>query len=75
MADVGVVAGRRLRGLGAKLATRCAELAGTVAGRVQRVFPGAAGALLISWGLGEAWRPLLWITLGVFCLLVDWRRA
>jgi len=43
------------------------------AGEVVRSVPGAAGALMMAWGLGQVYRPLFWITLGVFALALDRR--
>ena len=45
------------------------------AGEVARSVPGAAGALMVSWGLGQVYRPLFWITLGLFALAIDRRMA
>lgn len=45
------------------------------AGEVVRSVPGVAGALMVAWGLGQMYGPLLWITLGVFALAVDRRMA
>lgn len=55
-----------------------ADRAGRVAGWfrrsvVIRSVPGAAGAVAVAYGLGEVYRPLWWVTLGVFALLVDRR--
>jgi hypothetical protein len=43
------------------------------AGQVVRSVPGAAGALMLSWGLGQMYGPLLWVMLGCFALAVDRR--
>jgi hypothetical protein len=43
------------------------------AGEVTRSIPGAAGALMLSWGLGQMYRPLLWVSLGLFALAIDRR--
>lgn len=51
----------------AKLAIRLAELAG----RATRSIPGVGGALLVCWGLGQIYQPLLYVSLGGFLLLVD----
>lgn len=45
--------------------------AATRVGVVTRTLPGAAGALLVSFGFGEIYRPLTWIFLGLFALAVD----
>lgn len=54
---------RRSRGLALAAADR--------AGTVVRTIPGAAGALMLAYGLGEAWKPMFWITLGLFALAID----
>lgn len=41
------------------------------AGMVTRTLPGAAGALMLAYGLGQAWAPLFWCTLGLFALAID----
>jgi hypothetical protein len=43
------------------------------AGRLVRTVPGAAGALLVSYGLYRAWLPLGFIAAGGFLLLIDRR--
>lgn len=43
------------------------------AGAAVRSIPGAAGALLVAYGLGLAWRPLMFIAAGGFLLLADRR--
>ena len=43
------------------------------AGEVVRSLPGAAGALMLSWGLGQVYQPLFLITLGCFALAIDRR--
>lgn len=43
------------------------------AGAAVRSVPGAAGALLVAYGLGLYSRPLMFITLGAACLLADRR--
>ena len=53
-----------------------AEAAGVVArpfvvSRAELV--GLAGAALVSYGLGEAWPPLLPISAGAWLLLLGWR--
>lgn len=57
-ATVGWVRGRALR-----LATR--------AGTATRAVPGAVGALMLAWGFGQIYAPLMWITLGLFALAID----
>jgi len=52
---------------GRGLALAAAERAGTVV----RTLPGAAGALMLAYGLGQAWHPLFWVTLGLFGLALD----
>lgn len=60
----------------ATVRTRDAALrAADWAGQVVRTVPGAAGALMLAYGLGQAWRPLFWVTLGVFALAMDRRMA
>jgi hypothetical protein len=58
---------------------RVAELAGTAArhavvvGRpVVRSIPGAAGALLVSYGAWQAWPPAGFIVAGAFLLAERW---
>lgn len=46
-----------------------------IAGSVGQSLPSAAGAAAISWGLGEIYRPLLLIGLGLFALAADWKRT
>lgn len=53
-------------------AGRAAELAGVLARRLTAA-PGLAGAALVSIGLGQIYRPLLFIAAGAFLLLVDRR--
>lgn len=36
-----------------------------------RSLPGAAGAIVVAYGLGQIYHPLLWIALGAFCLILD----
>lgn len=43
------------------------------AGQSLRSLPGAAGALAFSWGVGEIYHPLLWVSIGLFALAADWR--
>lgn len=59
----------RLRKQGRALVLKGADRAGEVV----RSVPGAAGALMLSWGLGEMYHPLLWVSLGLFALAVDRR--
>jgi hypothetical protein len=62
--------------LGARLIQRArAALAGTapLAARVLTSIPGAAGALALAYGVGQIYRPLFWITVGVAGLLADRR--
>jgi len=54
---------RRGRGLALAAADR--------AGTVVRTLPGAAGALMLAAGLGQMYRPLFLITLGLFALALD----
>lgn len=60
------------RRLGA-LTLRAAPVAGTLLRRVGRGFPGIAGPLLVSIGLGLAWLPLGVIAAGAILWAVDWR--
>jgi hypothetical protein len=53
---------------------RAAGAAGTVIGVLQRTAAGAAGALLVSYGMWLAWAPLGFACAGGFLLLLD-RRA
>ena len=41
------------------------------AGLVTKTLPGAAGALMLSYGLGQVYAPLFWISLGLFALAID----
>lgn len=50
-----------------------ADVAGALVRNVGRGLPGVAGPVLVAYGLYEAWRPLGFITLGVFLLLLDRR--
>lgn len=50
-----------------KFAVRLAELAG----RATRSIPGVGGALLVCWGVGQIYGPLLYVSLGGFLLLAD----
>jgi hypothetical protein len=53
-----------------------AQITGYVAersGLMLRTLPGAAGALLVSYGLYRAWLPLGFIAAGGFLLLIDRR--
>lgn len=56
-----------------------ARTAAVVAGSAVRLAslsgPSIGGAILISYGLGEIYRPLMWIAAGVFLLLADRKRA
>lgn len=38
-----------------------------------RSIPGAGGAVAVCVGLGQVYRPLLWVSAGVFLLLLDRR--
>lgn len=51
-----------------------AERAGWAAGKVRRSGYGLGGALCVSLGLGEVYRPLFLIAAGVFLLVLDGRR-
>jgi hypothetical protein len=42
-------------------------------GQIMRTVPGAGGALLVSYGLWEAWHPLGFVTAGAFLLVLDRR--
>lgn len=57
------------RDCGRTLVLKAVERAGTAF----RSAPGAAGALMLSWGLGQIYGPLLWVSLGLFALAVDRR--
>jgi hypothetical protein len=57
----------RLYGRATGLAVAVADRAGTAT----RALPGAAGALMLAYGLGQAWQPAFWITLGLFALAID----
>lgn len=59
----------RLRSTWAGLVGEAAEFAGHAA----RSVPGIGGALLVAYGFGLAWRPLGFIALGAFLLLLDRR--
>lgn len=63
----------RLRPQWDAVAGYAAEAAGHVVGKLGRSLPGIAGPLLIAYGLYEVYRPLGFITLGVFLLLLDRR--
>jgi len=63
----------RLRSGPASLSRGAAALAGRVLHQVGRNFPGICGPLLISYGLGMIYRPLLFIAIGGFLLLADRR--
>lgn len=54
-----------MRAVAAQVASRAAG----VAGATLRHLPEAAGALLMAYGLGLAWRPLGYIAVGAFLLL------
>jgi hypothetical protein len=61
---------KTLTGVG-RWAGRLAVAAADRAGTVTRTLPGAAGALMLAYGLGQAWAPLFWCTLGLFALAID----
>lgn len=52
---------------------RLAERAGRFTGSLIRTVPGAGGALLVAFGAGMVYRPLLFIVGGLFLLLLDRR--
>lgn len=52
---------------------RLPEIAGTASRSLIRTVPGAVGAVLIAFGLGEIYRPLFWLAVGAALLLVDRR--
>lgn len=52
-----------------------ATAAGTVLRQVTLSGASLVGAALISYGLGEVYRPLTWIAAGCFALLVDRKMA
>ncbi len=45
------------------------------AGEASRSVPGAGGAVCVSWGLGQVYRPLWWLSIGMFLLAMDRRMA
>ena len=58
----------------------CAAYAGRAVGVVLRSVmvrsaPGVVGAIAVSVGLGEIYRPLLLLSAGVFLLVIDRRSA
>lgn len=62
-----------------KIWDRTTAAVATVAGTVMRgvALSGASigGAVLISYGLGEIYKPLMWIAAGGFLLLADRKSA
>lgn len=62
-----------------KIWDRATRIAATVAGATLRLVslsgPSIGGAVLISYGLGEIYKPLMWIAAGVFLLLTDRKLA
>lgn len=73
-------ASRKPRELATAVAGTVAGAAGRAVGWVRRSVlvrsaPGVAGAVAISIGLSEIYRPLLLISLGVFALILDNRAA
>lgn len=54
---------------------RVATAAGTALRFASLSGASLAGAVLISFGLGEIYRPLTWIAAGCFALLVDRKLA
>jgi hypothetical protein len=66
----------RLQAARTKLRERWLKAAGTAAagaGFGLRNLPGAAGPLVVSYGLWLAWAPLGYMALGAFLLLADRR--
>lgn len=61
--------GGAVRAVVARLWPAALTRAAVIAGLTVRNVPEAAGALLIAYGLGLAWRPLGFIALGGFLLL------
>lgn len=49
------------------------EAAGRMVGVAARGLPGAAGPVLVCYGLWQAWPPLGWIAGGAFLLWLDRR--
>lgn len=49
---------------------KAADLLGAVARVATRTIPGAGGALLVCYGLGEIYQPLLFISGGAFLLVL-----
>lgn len=50
-----------------------AEKAGRALNTAGRTVPGVFGALLVAYGLYQAWHPLGFITAGAFLLVLDHR--
>lgn len=63
----------RLRPRWTVTAGKVAELAGAATSRIGRGVPGVAGPLLICYGLGQMYQPLLFLAAGGFLLLLDRR--
>jgi hypothetical protein len=58
-----------------ELIGKLAEYAGRFTGSLMRTVPGAGGAVLLCFGLGEIYRPLMFIAGGLFLLLLDRRMS
>lgn len=65
----------RARRMWGRVTSGAAAVAGTTLRLVSLSGPSIGGAVLISYGLGEIYKPLMWIAAGGFLLLADRKLA